>query len=412
MNISDNLNPLQERLYYPLENEDELKTRHSYLFEPRSYNEKITRKTTLEVPETGLLQFTADTDIDALINIDVWCNLPQIHVKDEYKQNIRIRWKDRLGHRLCQQAELWIDKQAIQSYDKYDLDIWFQWLSEFNQRQENRYKQATLWQECDTDKELLVQIPQIWWFNSSTFKSLLILKGETNVSFRFKITNIASLLIVEKLEGDQWTSINYSEEFLTTYKTITFNVDFDYLNFTNEERQWRKTMPANRIWFNQSLRFGVDLADLTNLTNTDNTNDNTEKDNTEKNNSRKFHITSQTVRHLFWMVTKDDKYQELVRCLLSIAGNSHGHETYNFTHRQSNWFNNYPEDSYYYAWSFGSQSNSFNADSTRNLDNCYIELQVEQLKNFDNIVIRSLIYNCLDMIWDKESKSMKYHVER
>ena len=174
------------------ENEVKIDTRFSSEIHKRSAGSHIVQKLT-STNENDNITYISSTDYDNLIGLKAIIFLNSISVKEKYKKNIQICYHHNIGHNILYSGECKINKEHYAYIDTQYMDMHSQFLENIKSDNKRKIYQRRIgsipclenWQTYLPN--ITLTPPQPFHFTKNTRVSIPILKGESKITFEYKM---------------------------------------------------------------------------------------------------------------------------------------------------------------------------------------------------------------------------------
>lgn len=149
--------------------------------------------------------FDASNIFNILISTDLWQTLPQIKVKDSFKEKVQIRWCDNIGLNIVERASLSNGTSVIQAMDYVWINMYYQFFLDKKKYDYIIGNRPELTQWTDKLPEARIIVPQCWDYCRSISRALPIGLVKETISHIYRMRDrITSLLRLRVKLDEEW----------------------------------------------------------------------------------------------------------------------------------------------------------------------------------------------------------------
>jgi len=243
-----NLSPLQREIHFPSKEKPNEEIESRFFYHPRKISLTNNIESFLTMTREGpFWVYIADQNFHLLTWTALLWKLPEIRVKETYKDTVKISWPKNLGYHLIKEAGLYFGDIRIQYMDNVWLNIYLNLLDkrpnkrEFLMKMIGNRRELNEWSDHLQESTLIV--PQPWYYTESEVYAVpLFYCQQKQVKHKYVFRNKLNEILRMKVKKDnEWKKIDP----LLSYLEITEDVISlpemigRYIHLTQEELEWR-----------------------------------------------------------------------------------------------------------------------------------------------------------------------------
>lgn len=249
----NSITPFQRELHFLSNNPDDEDTISS------PYTDAFPTKVAFRSEIDRMLESSSTDDIvkykvankeplDVLEKIVMIVDLPEIELRDEYKEEYRIAWRPNIAHEMITDAKMLTDKDVKQTFTSLSLVAHRNYLLDTGLDRDvylksiGNVKHLTDWNTYLPPDDL--NWIQSWMFCEEGKTLPLYMCRQTEIHFEYTFNlNISNLLLMQKLVSGKWVNITFNKKFIkkvpNEYKVSNPKIKATYLKITDEEKDRR-----------------------------------------------------------------------------------------------------------------------------------------------------------------------------
>jgi len=162
----------------------------------------------------NVYKYLVNRDYDVLSGCYLKFVLPDIRVKNEYMKNVRVKWKQDIGIRIIEKAQLMIKNTVVSELSQPTLHVIYNIMYP-------RDKKLLIYRDLnygDSNDEYSTQMlsdtivcTQPWFFTFNNNRALKLFMLEDDIQFKYTLNNrIEDLIDIQRHIDGRWTTVNAS----------------------------------------------------------------------------------------------------------------------------------------------------------------------------------------------------------
>ena len=194
--------------------------------------------------------FDVSNMFNVLLFTDLWQTLPEIRVKENFKEKIQVKWCDDIGLNIVERASLTNGTSVFQSMDSIWINMYYNFF--MNKQDYNKIignvPELTTWSTYLPETKLI--IPQCWDYCRSISKALPVGLCKDIISHVYKMRDkVSSLLRIRIKKDDTWNEARLIDCEFKEFPLEGLNINSTlpqpelyggYANSTADEWTWRQ----------------------------------------------------------------------------------------------------------------------------------------------------------------------------
>lgn len=246
LELETSLTTFQKEYHYPTVKGELIGSKSSYILEKSTWRTKVRDELKMDM-DGGNCRYTPNYGFDHLHSSTIEFTLPELKIKDEFKDHIEICWPPNVGHNVISEGSLYLDNSKAQNISTKWLDV-HSWAYVDKVEKYDRLigNVPCLTQWTTHLPQYSISVPQVWFYNHPEHP-LPIIGGDNKAvnsqiyhqyKFQLKVSDLLRIRVREKAETD-FKPCEFSKELFITdsFMIETPKMFGKFSMFTDEERK-------------------------------------------------------------------------------------------------------------------------------------------------------------------------------